>query len=58
MVSFHRGLKMEEILEIISNWNNVSQGVFFFGIFSAIIMLIDRVTYYITVLIKGWPPRD
>lgn len=48
---------MNVILEIISNWHPIGQGLFFLILLSLIFVFLHRAMFFLTVLIRGWPPE-
>lgn len=49
---------MQEVFQIIGNWQNTSQFFFFLIIFFGTTTLIRSLAYYVAVSIKGWPDQN
>ena len=48
---------MEMFFQIINGWSAFGQGLFFLLVLGGLFTLIQRIFYYISVSIQGWPPE-
>lgn len=46
---------MNQILEMISQWNGFGQAIFFLMIFGSVVGTITQVAKYIAICVRGWP---
>lgn len=49
---------MNQILEMIGNWNGLGQAIFLFSIFAATLGTINSVFRYIAICFSGWPSDE
>lgn len=49
---------MNQILDMISQWNGIGQGFFFLIVLGTIVGLIGSIFKYIAVCFRGWPPPE
>ncbi len=47
---------MSRFWDIVQSWNDgIGQGIFFLIVISLSYTLIERLFYYLTVMLRGWP---
>lgn len=49
---------MTAILEMIAGWNPFGQAVFFLILLGLIFVFLHRAMFFVTVLVRGWPPEN
>lgn len=46
------------MIEIISKWSPIGQGIFFLIILGGLYSMLIHLAFYLSVAFKGWPDRN
>ena len=49
---------MNQILEMISQWNGLGQAIFLFCVLAGIFGAFNTTLRYIAICFRGWPPHE
>lgn len=49
---------MNAIWDIIAGWYGIGQFLFFLIVLTTLFVFLYRLMFFVTVLIRGWPPEN